>query len=94
MLIFKLLLKNCCKNDHRTSNLQSPALGADTLSFRPYELMVSSAKSMIGFPVSRKTTKHGRDTAETQPRQGLHRVYTGFTQGLCKVYTRSTLGLH
>ena len=43
----------------------------------------------------------GRDTPETQPRHGLHRVYTGSTQGLHRVYTdlhqvytRSTQGLH
>ena len=80
--------------DHRTSNLQSPAPEADVLSLRPCELMASSAKPMIGFGVSKKTAKHGRDTPETQPRQGPRRVCTGFTQGLRKFYPRSTLGLH
>ena len=71
--------------DHRTSNLQSPAPEAEALSLRPYELMVSGAKSMIGFRVSRKTAKHARDTPETTETwstQSLHRVYAGSAQGL------------
>ena len=69
--------------DHRTSNLQSPAPEADALSLRPYELMVSSAKYMIGFKDNGETRpRHARDTTETWSTQNLHKVYAGSAQGL------------
>ena len=88
-LIFKSLVKIYDNCDGRGSNLQSPALEADALSIGPPEPMASSAKSVIVHDTDSKendetqTTKRKRDTAETRPRQGLH-----------KVCTRSTLGLH
>ena len=82
---------NC---DDWGSNLQSPAPEADALSIGPPDLMASRAKSVIGMRVPRKTTKRGRDTAETRSRHGRDRVYTGSAHGLRKVYTRSTQGLH
>ena len=93
MLDFKVVVKSNGNCNDRAMNLESWAPEADALSIRPPELMASRAKSVTGLRVPRKTTRHGRDTAETWPRHGRDTAETRPRHGRDTADTRSTQGL-